>query len=102
MDFIRAETRYHFTDIYGKKFLATVVEVHFGTPHPSPHFRNHPEDYRRLFLKNYEDADGIRRGGTVSMPYDWIVEAIVTDEGLSDSDSRSMSTIYPSKIILLL
>lgn len=86
MDFIRAEIRYHFRDKDGKTFTATVIKVHFGTPHPSPHFRNHPEDYRRLFLKNYEDANGIRRGGTVNMPYDWIVEAKVTDDGLSDSE----------------
>ena len=86
MFFLHPEIRYHFRDKDGKTFTATVIKVHFGTPHPSPHFRNHPEDYRRLFLKNYEDANGIRTGGTVSMPYDWIVEANVTDEVLSSSE----------------
>jgi hypothetical protein len=77
MHVICPETRYHFIDIYGKKFSATDVEVHLGTPHPSPHFSRNPEDYRRLILKNYEHADGTRNGGTVNMPYDWIVKADV-------------------------
>jgi hypothetical protein len=82
---LHPDTRYNFCDINGKKFRATVIDV----------LCRETSDYKTLRLKHYEHAYGIRMGGTVSMPYDWIVKAETLDDILRDDD-----VLLPSDILL--
>lgn len=91
MNFIlRPDTRYNFCDINGKKFRATVIEVLTSKP-----FNNYLPEYKTLRLKHYDHEDGTKMGGTVSMPYDWIVKAETLDDILRDDN-----VLLPSEILL--